>query len=119
MHRVRSGRKLWSADAGFTLGFKTPAAVSSRSDAQAALTLQVPMGASGVRDLLGNRAAEKILLEPNSHLSHPLTAMPVLRGEHPDGDTLLASVFGASLKGGDPLPERLGAFTATTAVQRI
>ncbi|GBF06064.1 hypothetical protein DAERI_070062 [Deinococcus aerius] len=96
VHRVRTGRHLWSAEGGWALD-RTGDDGQDRAgtghgvavDVGGALSL-FPAGASGIRDLLGARTGEVVRAAPNTNLLHPRTVIPTLRGELAPGEHLLA-----------------------------
>jgi hypothetical protein len=94
VHRLRTGRALWSAEAGFAVGYENRAQVGIASAAPGAMILQSCAGGSGMRDLAGRRAAECVFMEPGSSLASPLAAMPVLRAMHRPGEEWLVCAAG-------------------------
>ena len=93
VHRLRSGRRLWSAEAGFALSWAghEPGGVGyERCTGPAATLARSPHGVSGVRDLRGEREAAIQPALPNTNLIAPRTVIPLLRGEHAPGTHLLA-----------------------------
>ncbi len=119
VHRVQTSRPLWSSDAGFTVGYRQPAELSSTSGGHGELALAVPDGQSAVRDLAGDRTVEQVLLEPNAHVSFPLTAMPTLRGLHAPGSFWLVGAFGADVDLAVNLGAQLQSFSAAPADSAI
>lgn len=112
VHRVQTQRPLWSSDGGFAVGLRSPAELDSTGNDAGEMTLRSATGSSAVCDLIGTRSVEKILLEPNAHLSFPLAAMPTLRGNHGPGTFWLAGAFGAAVEPTSALSTGLSTFTA-------
>jgi hypothetical protein len=100
IHRIRSGRHLYSAEGGWALDRTgdDPAANMGQGEAGPGFALAVyPAGWGGLRDLQGQRQGEVLRLSPNSNLLHPRTVLPTLHGEHPPGEHwLVCAVVGQS-----------------------
>ena len=84
VHRVCTGRRLWSAEGGFASGYHWRETLLNRV-AGSRIEVMTPYGCSALRDLSGGRTAEMIELGANSHLLYSLAAMPVLRAVHDPG----------------------------------
>lgn len=93
LHRLRSDKPLWSAEGGFALDRSgdDPIARAGFEQAGAAVALaRYPAGASGLRDLLGQREGRVLRVDPNTNLLHPRTVLPSLLAEHAPGEHWLA-----------------------------
>ena len=92
LHRIRTPRKLWSAEAGFALAWDglEPGGTGFEKLGDAASSLaRTPYGISGVRDLRGERTVTVWPALPNTNLIAPRTVVPVLYGEHEAGTHFL------------------------------
>lgn len=93
IHRLLSDRPLWSAEGGFALDRTgdDPLARAGFEQVEAGLALaRYPAGASGLRDLWGQRTGLVIRLDPNTNLLYPRTVLPTLTAEHTPGEHWLA-----------------------------
>jgi len=87
LHRLRCGRPLWSAEGGFAVG----AEGDGKQQTSAGLALaRYPAGASGLRDLLGQRTGRVVVTAPNTNLLAPRALLPSLLGQHAPGEHCLA-----------------------------
>lgn len=93
IHRVRSGRRLESAEGGFALDCTgddvTPDEKSWRCTSGMARA-EYAAGVSLICDLAGGRRGLVIRASPNTNLLHPRTVIPTLAGSHPPGEHWLA-----------------------------
>lgn len=99
VHRVRTDRRLWSAESGFALpwaGHEPGGEGIERRVAAGAVLVRSPHGESGIRDLAGTREAASQPALPNTNLIARRTVIPLLRGEHAPGTHLLACVVMAT-----------------------
>ncbi|MEY9836654.1 DUF2264 domain-containing protein [Streptacidiphilus sp. EB103A] len=100
LHRITTGRRLWTAEGGFCVP-DTEVAVTSLdtgTDTSPAGHALAESGGliSGIRRLRGATGAELLRPDPNSHLLWPRTLLPTLRGELTPGTHRLATaVLGA------------------------
>lgn len=88
VHRVRTDRKLASAEGGYALDRTgdDPADPHGAEEAGEARVLAVyPAGVSGLRDLWGARVGQVVRAHPNTNLLFPRTVIPTLIGEHEPG----------------------------------
>lgn len=83
LHRIRTGRKLFTAEGGFA---------------------QTRTGEGAVIDLLGRRRNEIVPAAPNTNLIRPVTEIPTLRGEHPVGEHWLGCAVSANANPPQPTP---------------
>ncbi len=93
IHRLRTDKKLWATDAGFAVPFTDRA---TRQLETAGPTVRAPLGASALRNLLGERTTECPDLGCNGHLLASLSAAPFLRSIHEPGEHWLACWVGGS-----------------------
>lgn len=96
LHRLRTTRKLWAVEAGFAVPYTDKLARRLLPEAQPGPVVRAPAGASLLRVLTGERAAECIDVGTNSHLLESLSAMPLLRSVHEPGEHWLACWAGGS-----------------------
>jgi hypothetical protein len=92
VHRIRSKRKLESAEGGFALdctGQEIARGAASRAE-EGASRAEYPAGVSLIRDLLGGRSGRVVLASPNTNVLHPQTVIPTLLGRHRSGEHWLA-----------------------------
>jgi hypothetical protein len=92
LHRVRTPRKLWSAEAGFALAWDgmEPGGTGFEQLGSASSPLaRSPYGVSGVRDLRGERVGKVQPALPNTNLIAPRTVIPLLEAEHEPGTRFL------------------------------
>jgi len=87
LHRLRTGRRLWSAEGGFALG--SAGAVQQQAEPGLAFA-RSSQGASGLRDLLSQRAGRVVAMAPRTNLMTPRAVLPSLLGEHAPGEHWLA-----------------------------
>jgi hypothetical protein len=93
VHRVQTGRALWSAEGGWASD-RTDSA--GRAGAGWACATH-PAGGSGVRDLTGERLGEIVWADPNTNLLYARTVIPTLRAHHGPGEHWLwCAVLGAT-----------------------
>jgi hypothetical protein len=57
---------------------------------------RTPAGASGIRDLAGERYAAVIPAQPNTNVIHPRTLVPTLLGRYPAGRHLIVTAVFAT-----------------------
>jgi hypothetical protein len=87
LHRLRTGRPLWSAEGGFALD----ATGSGRERAAAGQAwAQRAQGASGLKDLLGRRRGQVVHTAPKTNLLAARALLPTLLGQHAPGEHWLA-----------------------------
>jgi hypothetical protein len=93
VHRLRSGRRLESAEGGFALDCAgddlVPDEKSWRCKGGTALA-EYPGGVSLICDLAGSRRGLVVRAAPNTNLLHPRTVIPTLSGSHAPGEHWLA-----------------------------
>jgi hypothetical protein len=98
VHRIQTGRKLWSAEGGWSVDRTgdDPATNQGQLSAEAGVALAIyPGGWSGLRDLAATRRGEIIRTSPNTNLIHPRVCLPTLHGEHEPGEHwLVCAVVG-------------------------
>jgi hypothetical protein len=87
LHRLRTGRRLWSAEGGFALG--SAGAVQQQAEPGLAFA-RSSQGASGLRDLVSQRAGGVVVTAPRTNLMTPQAVLPSLLGEHAPGEYWLA-----------------------------
>ena len=93
VHRIRTKRRLRGFEGGFPLPYLDGVGFGPVRDRSAGLGNS--FGTSIVCDLLGIRSGQIVRVEPNTNLLHPLTAVPGLIGDIPEGETwLFAGVVG-------------------------
>ena len=119
VHRLKTSRPLWSAEAGFAVGCVNRARVAVKAPASGSITLQSPSGGSGLRDLAAMRVGRHIFLEPNANLASPLAAMPVLTGVHRPGEEWLACAAGGWLDSGETFASEAGAYSVEAGPGQI
>lgn len=89
VHRLRTDRPLWSAEGGFALD-RTGDNPIDRAGVEEAGSgfafAQYPAGASGLRDLSGQREGRVLRLDPNTNLLVPRTVLPTLLAQHAPGE---------------------------------
>ncbi|WP_198664367.1 DUF2264 domain-containing protein [Jiangella endophytica] len=91
IHRLRTGRRLHSAEGGFAVDRDELTADSAdRRQGAGAAWARGPAGTSGITDPTGERAGRVLDPEPGTNLIMPLTALPLLLGEHEPGEHWLA-----------------------------
>jgi hypothetical protein len=89
VHRLRTDRPLWSAEGGFELdrtGDDPLARAGYERAGEGVALARYPAGASGLRDLLGQRAGRVLRADPNPNLLAPRTVLPTLLGQHAPGE---------------------------------
>ena len=92
LHRIRTSRKLWSAEAGFALAWDGVEPGGSGFEKLGDLSSPLarsPYGVSGVRDLRGERSGAVQPALPNTNLIARRTVIPVLYARHEAGTHLL------------------------------
>ncbi len=92
LHRIRTPRKLWSAEAGFALawdGLEPGGTGYEKLGDTTSPLARTPYGVSGLRDLRGERTGTVWVALPNTNLIAPRTVVPVLFAAHEAGTTLL------------------------------
>lgn len=93
VHRIRSKRRLESAEGGFALDCTgddaSPDAESWRCTGGTARA-EYKAGVSLICDLVGGRRGSVVRAAPNTNLLHPRTVIPTLLGKHPKGEFWLA-----------------------------
>ncbi|MBW8781892.1 MAG: DUF2264 domain-containing protein [Verrucomicrobia bacterium] len=85
VHCLRTGRTLWSMEAGFSVPWTDRTTLRTEPGA-----VQTPAGFSQIRNLSGSREPGHVDLGANSHLLSSLASMPVLRASHEPGECWLA-----------------------------
>jgi hypothetical protein len=92
VHRIRSGRRLFSAEGGFALGATDPGeAPDAPGDGRdGAAAAELGAGVSLIRDLAGGRVGRIVRAADGTNLLEPRTVIPTLVGEHPKGEFWLA-----------------------------
>ena len=99
VHRIITGRALWSAEGGFAVGYTQRNALRHVAG-PASVELVSPLGRVGLVEVLGNREPTLVELGVNSHLLYPLSAMPVLCAAHAPGEVWLGCVaYGGGANG--------------------
>jgi len=93
IHRIVSQRDLLSAEGGFAV----PRGDASYppddyNDSGEGFCAFWEKGFGGIIDCAGSRAGEIAISIPNTNLVHPRTVVPVLRGEHPKGESWLVTM---------------------------
>lgn len=102
VHRIRTGRPLWTAEGGFCVPLTAESGARSVGEAageDAAYATAGPL-CSGIRDLTGNRHGAVVRPDPNTHLLWPRTQLPTLLGELAPGTRHLVTLVYADT-GGD------------------
>ncbi|HBF33792.1 TPA: hypothetical protein DDW35_04445 [Candidatus Sumerlaeota bacterium] len=87
IHHIKTGRKLWTLEAGFATNWYRRATVDNAVPG----IVRTPHGASMVQNLLAECEAGSSEVGANSHLLASLSFMPTLRSEHKLGEFWLAS----------------------------
>ena len=93
VHRLRTDRPLWSAEGGFALdrsGDNPIDRAGVEESAEGFAFARYPSGASGLRDVLGQREGRVLRLDPNTNLLVPRTVLPTLLAQHNPGEHWLA-----------------------------
>ena len=98
VHRLVTDRKLVSAEGSFPLGFgneyyPVPDAEKTRKEGEA--WAKTGMGTSRIHDLGGNRNGYVIPSSPNANIMFPRSVVPVLKGSHEPGTSVLACAVSA------------------------
>lgn len=96
LHHIRSGRRLWSLEAGFAVPYLAKSTLRQQPGAAPGPAVRSPRGASGLRELVGGRAGACVECGANTHLLESLSAMPVLRAAHDPGAFWLACWVGGA-----------------------
>lgn len=102
VHRLRTERPLWSAEGGFALNRTgdDPLANEGLHDTGTGVaSARYPAGASGIKDLLGQRTGEIVRVDPNTNLLYPRTVLPTLTARHAPGKYWLACAVLADVDG--------------------
>jgi hypothetical protein len=89
VHRIRSARRLLSAEGGWALdrtGDDPGQPQGVATDGPGFALARYPAGFSGLRDLGGTRSGEVVRTSPNTNLLASRTALPTLHGEHAPGE---------------------------------
>lgn len=98
VHRIRSGRRLRSAEGGWALDRTgdDPGQPRGLEHTGPGFALaRYPAGWSGLRDIGGSRRGEVVRTSPNTNLLAPRAALPTLHGEHDPGEHwLVGAVIG-------------------------
>jgi hypothetical protein len=93
VHRIRSGRRLQSAEGGFALDCSDDGRVADeqawRCNGRMARA-EYPAGVSLICDLVGGRRGRVVRAAPNTNLLYPRTVIPTLIGSHQPGEYWLA-----------------------------
>lgn len=89
VHRLHTDRLLWSAEGGFALDRSGDNSLDCAGVEQSGAGYAVahyPAGASGLRDLLGQREGRVLRMDPNTNLLAPRTVLPTLIAQHMPGE---------------------------------
>lgn len=97
VHRIRTGRKLWSCEGGFSLSPAGGYALPEKGDVGPGVAVaRSADGLSGIRDLDGRRTGVHSPLLANVNLQHPVVIVPALTCELPPGEHVLTCGVTAS-----------------------
>jgi hypothetical protein len=103
VHRISTGRKLWTAEAGFCVPLTGPASDAPRSAGPDGAYAAATSVSSGIKDLTGNRPTARIVApDPNTHLLWPRTLLPTLCGTLEPGIRNLVTLVYADTAAVDP-----------------
>jgi hypothetical protein len=96
VHRIKTARALHTAEGGFAVAHAWADPLLGdefEPDSLRGLRIRTADKASTVKDLGGNRRAERIDSNPNSHLDYPHAHIPTLRNTLEPGEHWLAGAF--------------------------
>ncbi len=99
VHRVQTDKTLWTAEGAFAIDRTGdhPLRLAGIQEAGTGFALaNFPAGASGIRDLQGQREGQVVRMEPNSNLVAPRTLLPTLTAQLNAGEHWLACAVLAS-----------------------
>ncbi len=94
IHRIKSGRTLFSAEGGFPLAFGNdyyPVPDVEKTAQKGYADTVSSAGRSFIKDLKNERTGYVIPSSPNANIMYSRVVVPVLKGEHKPGETILTS----------------------------
>lgn len=90
IHQIKTSRRLITAECGFSTAWGDGISQLEKLGTESSVCALYPWSCSGIIDLTGSRRARLQATEPNTNLLHPRAVMPVLEGDIPIGETVLA-----------------------------